>query len=874
MATGNQDPNQAPQELDRLARKENEVWRLAILMLVILAGGVAILSHQALQSSQWHLEALPIGAGVLIVLFGAYIWNKKREIDDLRGFVRGIQKVQDAPPSAEQLERLAEVIAASRQGYRDLIDSLDHLIFTTSLEGEIRAVNQRISQMFALPFSELVGHRMDEFFDEPRMEHVKESIAWFEEKRSWTGTVRARMRKTGAVHYFDCVLQAIVKDGKVVGASGLARDITAQRESETRFTELFETLQEGVYFCDPQGKLLDVNPAMVRMLGYAHRDELVGRNIGKLYFDGPENPFPERVQTRNSTQLMREITLRRKDGTPVICIDNSNAICDASGRLIRHQGTLVDITVRKQSEGELQQAKEAAEAANQAKSAFLAHMSHEIRTPMNAVIGMTELALDTELTREQREYLTMVRDSAGSLLTLINDILDFSKIEAGKLDLDTTDFSLRKGIQEMVRILDVRAKQKGLELSIDIPADVPDTLLGDPSRLRQILSNLVDNAIKFTERGSVALKIEKESQLDQEVCLHFSVADSGIGIPRDKQRLIFEAFAQADTSTTRKYGGTGLGLSISALLVRMMSGKIWVESEANQGSVFHFTARFGLPQRARDAYLHGAGPGSDWRRAARQGRQELRILLVEDNAINQILAQRLVRKWGHRLEVASNGREALAALEKEKFDLILMDVQMPEMSGIEVTAAIREKEKGTGEHIPIIATTASAMKEDKERCLAAGMDAYISKPIEREVLFEAIQALTGVSKEAGRGDAGARAHDPVFDATAALDSLEGDSELLHEIAGIFLAQAPKHMEKIREAVANRDPKLLERAAHGLKGAAANLLAKGVVDAASKLEEIGRAGYVAGAQQGLVILEGELGKLQSALGEFEKAYAQS
>ena len=470
MPTGNQEPNQPPQELDRLERKENEVWRLAILMLVILAVGVAVLSHQALQTSPWHLEALPIGAGVLIVLFGAYIWNKKREIDELRGFVRGFQKVQDSPPSAEQLERLAEVISTSRQGYRDLIDSLDHLIFTTSLEGEIRTVNQRISQVFGLSYSELVGHRMDEFFDEPRLEHLKDSIAWFEEKRHWTGTVRARLKKTGAVLYFDCVLQAIVKDGKVVGASGLARDITAQRESETRFTELFETLQEGVYFCDPGGSLLDVNPAMVRMLGYAHRDELVGNNIGKLYFDRPENLFPERMRTHNSASLMREITLRRKDGTPVICIDNSNAICDAFGRMIRHQGTLVDITVRKQSEEELQKAKEAAEAANPAKSAFLAHMSHEIRTPMNAVIGMTELALDTELTLEQREYLTMVRDSGKSLLTLINDILDFSKIEAGKLDLDSTDFSLRYGINDMVKILDVRAKQKGLELSIHIPA--------------------------------------------------------------------------------------------------------------------------------------------------------------------------------------------------------------------------------------------------------------------------------------------------------------------------------------------------------------------------------------------------------------------
>ncbi len=306
MPTGDHQTNQPASELDRLQNKENEVWRLALLMLAILAIGVAVLSKQAMQSSPWHLEALPVGAGTLIILFGVYIWKKKREIDELRGFVRGFQKVQDSPPSAEQLERLAEVIANSRQGYRDLIDSLDHLIFTTSLDGEIRAVNQRITQVFGFSYSELVGHRMDEFFDEPRMDRLKESVAWFEDRRQWTGTVRTRLKKTGAVLYFDCVLQAIVKDGKVVGASGLARDVTAQRESETRFTELFETLQEGVYFCDPGGKLLDVNPAMVRMLGYSHRDELVGTNIGKLYFDRPANPFPERPQAQNSAPLVRD----------------------------------------------------------------------------------------------------------------------------------------------------------------------------------------------------------------------------------------------------------------------------------------------------------------------------------------------------------------------------------------------------------------------------------------------------------------------------------------------------------------------------------------------------------------------------------------
>jgi PAS domain S-box-containing protein len=877
MPTDKQAPDQPIQEIDRLERKENEVWRLALLMLVILAVGVAVLSQQAMGKSPWHLEALPVGAGVLIILFGAYVWKKKREIDELRGFVRGFQQVRESPPSAEQLERLAEVIAASRQGYRDLIDSLDHLIFTTSLEGEIRTVNQRIAQVFGYSFSELVGHRLDDFFDEPRLENLKGSIDWFVERRHWTGTVRARLKKTGSVHYFDCVLQAMVKDGKVVGASGLARDITAQRESEARFTELFETLQEGVYFCDPAGNLQDVNPAMVRMLGYSHREELVGTNIGKLYFEVPQDAFPERRQISNSASLTREVTLRQKGGTPITCLDNSNAICDAFGRMIRHQGTLVDITVRKRSEEELQKAKEAAEAANTAKSAFLAHMSHEIRTPMNAVIGMTELALDTELTREQREYLTMVRDSGKSLLTLINDILDFSKIEAGKLDLDITDFSLRDAINDTVKILGLRAKQKGLEVASHVPPDLPDALLGDPGRLWQIVSNLIDNAIKFTARGEVALRIEADSQSEREVCLHFSVADSGIGIPPDKQQLIFEAFAQADNSTTRKYGGTGLGLSISSHLVGLMGGKIWVESEMNRGSTFHFTARFGLQkQPAKRAQWPGGRPlhGQKGRRSLLGGRRKLQILLVEDNTSNQILAERLLHKRGHDVAVVNSGAEALAALEREQFDLILMDIQMPEMSGIEVTTAIRKKERGTGEHIPIIATTASAMSEDKERCLQAGMDAYLAKPIERAALFDAIDRLTGRSAEAPLAELGARPRDAVFDVSAVLDSLGGDSELVLEIAAIFLEQSPKHMVKIREAVSKQDPKLLEYGAHALKGAAANLLAQGVVDAASKLEDLGRAGSAAPSEEMLRSLEEELGKLQQALSEMEKEYAQS
>jgi CheY-like chemotaxis protein/HPt (histidine-containing phosphotransfer) domain-containing protein/anti-sigma regulatory factor (Ser/Thr protein kinase) len=425
----------------------------------------------------------------------------------------------------------------------------------------------------------------------------------------------------------------------------------------------------------------------------------------------------------------------------------------------------------------------------------------------------------------------------------------------------------------------VRAKQKGLELTSQISAEVPDGLLGDPGRLRQVLSNLVDNAIKFTEQGRVTLRIENDSQSEKDVCLHFTVSDSGIGIPQNKQQLIFEAFSQADNSTTRKFGGTGLGLSISSRLVQLMDGKLWVESEAGSGSVFHFTAKFGLQkEKPGKAYLREGFTSADLRGArlpAREARRGLKILLVEDNTNNQILAERLVRKRGDHMVIANNGPEALLALENQRFDLILMDIQMPDMSGIEVTAAIRRRERSTGGHIPIIATTASAMKEDRERCLAAGMDAYLSKPIDRDALYEAIDVLSANPVESKPDQQPiSRLQDPVFDQGAVLDSLDGDIDLLREIVGISVTQFSKHMENLRGGISKKDAKSIERAAHALKGTAANLLARGVMDAGYKLEQIGRSGSVEGSVEALVLLEDELGKLQMALGEFEKECASA
>ena len=504
-----------------------------------------------------------------------------------------------------------------------------------------------------------------------------------------------------------------------------------------RYRGILDQIEDGCFVVDLRGHYLLVNDAFCRMFD-VERDAVLGEHFSVTTTDEARRAetlalYRGLLRTGQAVKSYEyEVKLRNP---AVTFVEQSVSLeRDAHGRPIGFLGIIRDCTARKLAEKELETAKDAAEAANRAKSEFLANMSHEIRTPMNGIIGMTTLALDTELSPYLADCLATIRRQADSLLRIVNDVLDFSKIESRRIELESAPFTLSEAVDDVFKPMAMTAGEKGLHVTRNIAAGVPERLVGDAVRLKQVLTNLLANAIKFTERGKVRLAVRVDAPVAEATTLRFSVTDTGIGIPENKIAAIFKPFEQADGSTTRRFGGTGLGLTISATLVRLMGGRIWVESTPGVGSTFHFTATFPI---AADHANNVAR--SDGGSALAPLVVAARVLVAEDNIVNQRIAQALLTKRGHTVTVVNTGREALDALERESFDVVLMDVQMPDMDGFEATAAIRARERETGARIRIVAMTAHAMQGDRERCLAAGMDAYLSKPIDQLTLFGLVE---------------------------------------------------------------------------------------------------------------------------------------
>lgn len=524
----------------------------------------------------------------------------------------------------------------------------------------------------------------------------------------------------------------------------LQQEVAQRQQAEDalrRTAAIVETSSDAIWSIDRNGKIVTWNSGAEQLFGYSAA-EAVGQSAQLIVPPerGWELDHYLDLMLKREPVANLETVRRRKDGGLVdVSLSRSPILKD--GKVIAVSVIALDISERKRAEEALQQAKDAAEAATRAKSQFLANMSHEIRTPLNGVIGTLDLAGHTRLSTEQRELLSMAKDSADTLLVLINDILDFSKIEAGKLEFDSVQFDLREIVANTMRHMALRSVEKDLVLSCSIAPDLPQFMRGDAVRLRQVLTNLLGNAIKFTERGQVALTATLEERNGDEIEARFAVSDTGIGIPKEKQQVIFEAFSQADPSTTRRFGGTGLGLAICSRIVALMGGRIWVESEQDKGSTFYFSAR--LKAAAQPGELANADAGL--RRLDQYG--DLRILVAEDNLVNQKVAARILEAAGHHVVVANSGKEALEKLGEQIFDLVLMDLQMPEMDGFDTTRAIRERERLTGLHLPIIAMTAHAMKGDRERCLQTGMDEYISKPVDSTGLLQLITHVLRAEEE-------------------------------------------------------------------------------------------------------------------------------
>ena len=859
-----------------------------------------------------------------------------------------------------------------------LVDSLPIHVVQKDLEGRVTFANQPLAELLGSTVNDLVGKTDHDLFPKELADKYRhDDLQVIASGKLFTDV--EKNETDGDVRYFE-VRKTPARDerGEICGVHAVFWDVTAKMAAEAaldheRFllNTLLENVPDSIYFKDTDSNFTRVSRGLAEKFGLADAKEAIGKSDADYFTEEHARPAREdelRVMSTGRPILAKIERETFDDGHETWCSTTKLPLRSPSGAIVGTFGITRDISDLIRVEEELRKAMRAADAANEAKSDFLANMSHEIRTPMNAIIGMTDLLIDTQLNDTQREYLNMVKESGEALLDLINDILDFSKIEAGKMELDETEFDLRQSLGDTLKSLALRAHTKGLELAFAVEPNVPERLVGDIGRIRQVIINLVGNAIKFTEDGEVVLEACIEPISETEVRLHLMVRDTGIGISPSKCKTIFEAFRQADTSTTRSYGGTGLGLAICTRLVELMGGKIWVESELGKGSEFHFTARCEVVEGSRpptprpdataaiDARVlivddnatnrriledmlsawgmnpvavpgalvglellegaiadedpfalvvsdvnmpeidgfsfveamrerehlsdtpvimltSGGRPGDVFRRqelrvlsnllkpvkqsemfdsivnalgegAAEAGAglgsthatpemRSLKILLAEDNVINQKLVLGLLEPRGHQVTVANNGNEAVALSEDGHFDLILMDVQMPELDGFGATKVIREREGDRGERVPIVAMTAHAMKGDRDRCLDAGMDDYLAKPIRADAVMAKLSTFFGEGgAKTENSHRSRRVPEPQksggelkqpqiapaeIDWSVPLLGVGGDKELLRQVIEICIEDSPPLMDEMKQAIDRGDAPELNRVAHNLKG---------------------------------------------------------